>query len=75
MIDLRPGITAVDDLEVLLTVDDVAALLGMTRKGVYAMVSSRRIPHFKVSNRVRFSRSDVVAWLHENRVPSVGVKK
>lgn len=59
----------------VLTVDDVAALLKLTRKGVYGLVAARRIPHFKVSNRVRFSRSDVVAWLHENRVPSVGVKK
>lgn len=62
------------DLDVLLDVPEVASLLRLTRKGVYAMVSARRIPFVKVSNRVRFFRADVLAWLHENRVPSLGEK-
>jgi excisionase family DNA binding protein len=34
------------------------------------MVAARRIPFIKISNRVRFERSAVVAWLERNRVPS-----
>ena len=55
----------------LLTVRELAELLRLTPKGVYAMVEARRIPFIRVSNRLRFRRSDVVAWLEENRVPSV----
>lgn len=55
----------------LLTVPEVAALLRLTVKGVYGLVEGRRIPHFKVGNRVRFDREDVVRWLSENRVPAM----
>lgn len=60
-----------DDTD-LLTVPEVATLLRLTDKGIYAMVSARRIPFVKVSNRVRFLRVDVVRWLRENRVPASG---
>jgi excisionase family DNA binding protein len=55
----------------LLTVQELAEFLRLTPKGVYAMVEARRIPFIRVSNRVRFRQSDVLAWLEENRVPSV----
>jgi excisionase family DNA binding protein len=55
----------------LLTVTDVAELLRLTKKGVYAMVEARRIPFIRVSNRLRFRRSDVLGWLEKNRVPSL----
>lgn len=54
----------------LLTVREVAELLRLTPAGIYAMVAAQRIPFIKFSNRVRFARSDVVAWLERNRVPS-----
>lgn len=60
-------LAAPDDL---LTVRDVAAMLRLTEAGVYSLVAQRKIPHFKISNRIRFTRSDVVAWLERNRVPS-----
>lgn len=56
--------------EPLLTVTEVAGLLRLTPKGVYALVESRRIPFIRVSNRVRFLPSDVLGWLRENRVPA-----
>lgn len=56
--------------ELLLTVPEVAAILRLTEKGVYAMVAARRIPFLKISNRVRFLRADVVSWLSESRVPA-----
>lgn len=63
-----PSAPAAD--EQLLTVPEVATLLRLTVKGIYAMVEARRIPFVRVSNRVRFVRSDVVRWLSENRVPA-----
>jgi excisionase family DNA binding protein len=49
----------------------VADLLRLTKKGIYAMVEARRIPFVKISNRVRFLKSDVLDWLSENRVPTL----
>ena len=64
------GGAAANDALDLLTVPEVAALLRLTEKGVYAMVSARRIPFLKVSNRVRFDRAEVLRWLSESRVPA-----
>lgn len=58
----------------LLTVPEVAELLRLKNSGIYALVAQQRIPFVKVSNRVRFLRSDVVAWLERNRVPSRGAR-
>ncbi len=55
----------------IMTVAEVADLLRLKPKGVYSLVENRRIPFVKVSNRVRFFRADVLAWLQENRVPSL----
>lgn len=63
-----PPLPPVDPDIDLLTVPEVALLLRLTTKGIYAMVEARRIPFVKVSNRIRFLRSDVVLWLSENRV-------
>ena len=52
----------------LLTVEEVAELLRLTPKGIYAMVAARRIPFVRVSNRIRFRRSEITAWLDQNRV-------
>jgi excisionase family DNA binding protein len=51
----------------LLTVLEVAGLLRMKPKGVYGMVAARRIPFVRVSNRIRFLRSDLDRWLSTNR--------
>jgi excisionase family DNA binding protein len=55
----------------LLTVEEVAQMLRLTRKGVYSMVEARRIPFVRVSNRVRFLRCDVLRWLERQRVEPV----
>lgn len=55
----------------LLTVLEVAQLLRVPRKAVYHLVAMRRIPHVKMGRSLRFIRTDVVAWLERNRVPSL----
>lgn len=54
----------------LMTVSEVADLLRLSPKGVYSLVERRCIPFVRISNRLRFSRRDVISWLEENRVPS-----
>ncbi|MCK9464196.1 MAG: helix-turn-helix domain-containing protein [Proteobacteria bacterium] len=66
------GETGVDSrAERLLTVEEVAEWLRLTTKGVYAMVEARRIPFFRVSNRLRFSRLALSNWLEGNRVSAL----
>lgn len=55
----------------LLTVEEVAAFLRLKPRGIYSLVEQRRIPFIKVSNRLRFLRSDVIDWLQKNRVPAL----
>ncbi len=58
-------------LKPLLTVRQVAAFLSVSEKLVYTLVETRRISFFKISNRVRFSRDDLLTWLQENRVSAM----
>jgi len=56
--------------EQLWSVRDVAHYLQLKPKGIYALVERREIPFVRVSNRLRFLRADVLAWVEENRVPA-----
>jgi excisionase family DNA binding protein len=67
----RPRPRAGVDDDSLMTIGDVAELLRLTPKGVYAMVAARRIPFVRVSNRLRFRLRDVEAWLDGNRVDTI----
>lgn len=52
----------------IMTVAEVADFLRLKPKGVYLLVERRAIPFTRVSNRLRFFRTAVVAWLRENEV-------
>jgi excisionase family DNA binding protein len=53
-----------------LTVDEVAALLRVERKAIYAAVQRREIPGaFRVGRLLRFKRAVVIAWLAESHDP------
>lgn len=47
----------------LLSVADVAEVLGLSRFTVYAWASKRRLPAIKVGSRLMFRRPDLEAWL------------
>jgi excisionase family DNA binding protein len=51
--------SAVLGVEHLLSVRQVAALLGVCRATVYAMVSRAVLPHVRVGNLIRFQSEDV----------------
>jgi len=67
------GDQSLDDLHELLTVDDVAALLKVSRKWVYEHTRSRkmprseRLPHIKLGKYVRFGPCAVRAFLAKRR--------
>lgn len=47
----------------ILTIDDVASLLGFSTSKVYQMVRNREIPCFKISRSWRFMKEDIYKWL------------
>ena len=51
--------------DVLLTADEVASFLRVTRGWVYAETRARRIPHVRLGRYVRYRRSTVEAWVSE----------
>ena len=62
IVDPRRGETLRDDGD-LLTADEVAVMLRMTKAWVYAQTRANRIPHVSLGRYVRYRRSAVLAWL------------
>lgn len=50
------------DIEVM-TAQEVADLLRVSRWSVYEMVKRHDIPFFKIGRSVRFNRADIVEWM------------
>jgi excisionase family DNA binding protein len=57
--------------EPLLTIEEVAARLGVGVRHVRRLVHERRIPFVKWGHLVRFDPDEVAAWLEGARVPVV----
>jgi len=54
----------------LLTIEEIAELLKVPKTWIYQRTrerSSSTIPHFKVGKYLRFSLSEVQAWLQDQR--------
>lgn len=47
----------------LLTADEVAALLRVTKAWVYAQTRAQQIPHVPLGRYVRYRRSAVIEWI------------
>lgn len=52
----------------LLTIDEAAAHLGVTRRWVRRAVEERRLPYYKLGVLVRFDAADLDAYLDAGRV-------
>ena len=56
----------------LLTIDELAERLGVTRRHVRRLVQERKVPFLKVGKFVRFDPAAIAAWLGSQRVPTSG---
>jgi excisionase family DNA binding protein len=59
-------------LEPLLTVNDVAAVLSVTRRTVYRLVHKQELHPTRVEERLRFEPADIRAYLERHREPAPG---
>ena len=70
---------AADDLQELLTVDEVAAVLKVSRSWVYEHTRARgtapgeRLPHIKIGKYVRFNPRSVRDFLERRSIDRVNV--
>jgi len=55
-------------IDPLLTIDEVCALLKLEPQTIYQLTSRGRIPHFKIANRLRFKLSEIVEWIEKHKV-------
>ena len=59
-------------MERLLTVQQVADLLGIKVQTIYLWVAQKRIPHRKIGRLVRFRMCDVEEFVEQQRQLPVG---
>jgi excisionase family DNA binding protein len=52
------------------TIDDLCKLLGgkITRRTIYGLTSSKRIPHFKVGKEIRFTQEHIDEYIRSTEV-------
>ncbi|HKI85350.1 MAG TPA: helix-turn-helix domain-containing protein [Thermoanaerobaculia bacterium] len=53
--------------EPLLDANEAARLLHVPRSTLYELVRSRGLPHIRVGRHLRFTRSDLGAWVADHR--------
>lgn len=59
-------------MEKLLDVEEVAALLGVSRFTIYSWAAKRRLPAIKVGSRLMFRPSEIQRWVDRRSQPVGG---
>lgn len=52
----------------MISIEELAAYLGIKISTLYAWVHSRRIPYYKVGRLVKFRKSEIDEWLEQRKV-------
>lgn len=55
----------------LLSLNEVAALLGKSASTIYAMTSDKRIPYHKRGNKLYFFQNEIIAWIEQGGTSGV----
>lgn len=51
----------------ILTVEEVANYLKLTKKTVYKLAADKKIPAFKIGKFWRFKKTEIDEWIKSNR--------
>ena len=54
-----------DDLPLMLSVPQVAAVLGISRAGAYELARSDGFPSLTIGSRIVISKDRFIAWINE----------
>ncbi len=52
-----------DDLPLMLSVPELAGILGISRSGAYELVKEKGFPALKIGSRILIPRDKLVAWI------------
>jgi excisionase family DNA binding protein len=52
-----------DDLPLMLSVPEVASVLGISRAGAYELVKEKGFPSLTIGSRILIPRDKLVAWI------------
>ena len=52
-----------DDLPLMLSVPDLASVLGISRAGAYELVKEKGFPSLTVGSRILIPRDKLIAWI------------
>ena len=55
-----------DDLPLMLTVTDVAAVMGISRTGAYELVRQEGFPALSIGARIIVPKEQFIRWVEEN---------
>jgi len=61
-----------EPMEHLMTIDEVAAYMQVSRFTVYRLVKARSIPGTKIGRQWRFHRAEIDRWLKEQSNKRMG---
>ncbi|SOU88050.1 DNA binding domain-containing protein, excisionase family [Tenacibaculum dicentrarchi] len=59
------------ETETPLNIKEVAKLTQLSVPTLYLYVSGRKIPHYKQGNKLRFFKTEIIAWVKEGKVKTV----
>ena len=54
-----------NDLPLMLSVPEVASVLGISRARAYELVRSASFPHIRIGNRIVVPRDKFIAWIDQ----------
>ena len=54
-----------------LDINEVSLLTGYSVNYIHCLTSSKKIPHYKQGNSLRFSKKEIEDWLLQNKVKTV----
>ncbi len=52
----------------VLTLDDVSLLTGLSKSHLYKLTCSHQIPYYKQAKLLYFDRTEIEAWMRQNRI-------
>ena len=56
-------------MEKLLSIDDLAEMLGVTKATIYSWTSQNKIPHIKLSKRLlKFRENEIIDWISKKSI-------
>ena len=61
--------TSYDELPLMLSVTDMAEVLGISRAGAYELVRTDGFPSVKIGTRILIPKDELIAWIKRQTSP------